>query len=250
MSVHFWLNSGNSFQQKRRSFFAFFVEKQVFSQKTLEIVNKFVFLANAKTAGKNSKHLENLKKFISRYVSLSLEEAELINDFFEEIFLTKNQILLKEGDICRYIYFLREGKIRHFHIKENGEEKTCDFTFENSFLTDFQSFIQEKPSILHFIAISPCRLLRIRRDNLFRLYQICNKYDTFGRMMAEEIAQKATETAMSLATDKPEERYRKLLLKHPDLFQKVSQKYIANMLGISPESLSRIRKRIRDSEIS
>jgi CRP-like cAMP-binding protein len=194
--------------------------------------------------------LENLKKFINRFVNLSVEEADLLKDYFEEILLTKNHILLKEGDVCRYIYFLAEGKIRHFHIKENGEEKTCDFTFENSFLTDFQSFIQEKPSLLHFIAISPCRLFRIRRDNLFRLYQVCNKYDTFGRIMAEEIAQRATETAMSLATDKPEERYRKLLLKYPDLFQKVPQRYIANMLGISPESLSRIRKRIRDKEKS
>ena len=84
----------------------------------------------------------------------------------------------------------------------------------------------------------------IRKENLARLYKECNKYETFGRLMAEQVAQRATEIAMSLSSDKPEERFQNLIKKQPDLFQRVSQKYIANFLGISPESLSRIRSRI------
>ena len=84
----------------------------------------------------------------------------------------------------------------------------------------------------------------IRKQNLYKLYTECNKYETFGRLMAEQVAQRATEIAMSLSSDKPEERFQNLIKKQPDLFQRIPQKYIANFLGISPESLSRIRSRI------
>jgi CRP-like cAMP-binding protein len=84
-------------------------------------------------------------------------------------------------------------------------------------------------------------LLKERTTNL---YQECSKYETFGRMMAEQVAMRATNIAISLSSDKPEERFQNLLKKQPDLFQRVPQKYIANFLGVSPESLSRIRNRI------
>ena len=84
----------------------------------------------------------------------------------------------------------------------------------------------------------------IRKENLFKLYSECNKYETFGRLMAEGVAQRATEIAMSLSSEKPEQRFRNLIKSQPNLFQRVPQKYIANFLGISPESLSRIRNRI------
>ena len=93
-------------------------------------------------------------------------------------------------------------------------------------------------------AIEDTSAFTITRKNLYALYEQCGKYETFGRLMAEQVAQRATDIAMSLSSDKPEERYLKLIDKQPDLFQRVPQKYIANFLGISPESLSRIRKRI------
>ncbi len=84
----------------------------------------------------------------------------------------------------------------------------------------------------------------IRKQNLYKLYRECNRYETFGRIMAEQVAQRAPEIAMSLSSEKPEERFQNLLKKQPDLFQRVPQKHIANFLGISPESLSRVRNRI------
>jgi CRP-like cAMP-binding protein len=84
----------------------------------------------------------------------------------------------------------------------------------------------------------------IRKENLYKLYTECNKYETFGRLMAEQVALRATEIAMSLSSDKPEERFQNLIKKQSDIFQRIPQKYIANFLGVSPESLSRIRSRI------
>ena len=99
-------------------------------------------------------------------------------------------------------------------------------------------------------AMEPTTIFVISRDNLFKLYAECPKYETFGRVMAENVAQRATDIAMSLSSDKPEERFNQLLDKRIDLFQRVPQKYIANFLGISPESLSRIRKRVLQKQKS
>lgn len=88
------------------------------------------------------------------------------------------------------------------------------------------------------------RIYTVQKGNLIKLYQECPKYETFGRIMVEQIANRATKIAISLSSDTPEERYLNLINNEPDLFQRIPQKHIANFIGISPESLSRIRSRI------
>jgi CRP-like cAMP-binding protein len=184
-----------------------------------------------------------LKAYCKQTVSLSAEELDLIDQYFEEKLLKKKEFLLQDGKVCNFIAFIANGSIRHFHIKD-GVERTCDMSFENSWVTDFQSFTNETLGKMNLQAMEDATIFLIKKQNLFKLYQKCNNYENFGRLMAEQVAQRATEIAMSLSSDKPEERFNNLLQKHPDLFQKVPQKYIASFLGISAESLSRIRKRI------
>ncbi len=184
-----------------------------------------------------------LKSFCNATIPLTEEELKFIDIYFECKALRKKEFLLQGGKICDFIAFIVDGTIRHFHIK-NGVEKTCDISFENSWVTDFQSFTFGTSSIMNLQAMEETTLFFIKKDNLYKLYKECPKYETFGRLMAEQVAQRATEIAMSLSSDKPEERFQNLLKKQPDLFQRVPQKFIANFLGVSPESLSRIRNRI------
>jgi CRP-like cAMP-binding protein len=186
---------------------------------------------------------DRLKKYCQQVVSLTDKELALIDTYFEERLVKKKDYLLQDGKVCNFIAFIAEGSIRHFHVKD-GVEKTCDVSFENSWVTDFQSFTYNTSSIMNLQAMEDTTMFLIRKENLYKLYTECNKYETFGRLMAEQVAQRATEIAMSLSSDKPEERFQNLIKKQPDLFQRVPQKYIANFLGISPESLSRIRSRI------
>ena len=187
--------------------------------------------------------LDKLKIYCNTFVPLTDEELSLIDKYFEYIKIKKKDFLLQDGKVCNFIGFIAKGTIRHFHIKE-GVEKTCDISFENSWVTDFQSFTHNTSCIMNLQAMDDTTVFIIRKENLYKLYGECSKYETFGRLMAEQVAQRATEIAMSLSSDKPEERFQNLLLKQPDLFQKIPQKYIANFLGVSPESLSRIQKRI------
>lgn len=187
--------------------------------------------------------LDRLKKYCKSIVPLTESELDLIDKYFEIKELKKKSFLLQDGKICNFIGFIADGTIRHFHIKD-GIEKTCDISFENAWVTDFQSFTHNTVCIMNLQAIEKTIVVIIKKENLYKLYVECNKYETFGRLMAEQVAQKATEIAMSLSSDKPEERFKKLLENQPNIFQRVPQKYIANFLGISPESLSRIQKRI------
>jgi CRP-like cAMP-binding protein len=186
---------------------------------------------------------EKLKAYCKQKVPLSNSELDLIDSHFEVKTLRKKEFLQQDNKVCNFIAFIAEGSIRHYHVKD-GIEKTCDISFENSWVTDFQSFTYETVSKMNLQAMEDTTVFIITRPNLFRLYKECPKYETFGRLMAEQVAQRATDIAMSLSSDKPEERFQKLIKTQPDLFQRVPQKYIANFLGISPESLSRIRNRI------
>ncbi len=186
---------------------------------------------------------DKLKAYCKAVVPLTADELALIDTHFEVKQLKKKEFLLQDGKICNFIGFIVDGTIRHFHVKD-GVEKTCDISFENSWTTDFQSFTHNTSGIMNLQALEHTTVLIIRKENLYKLYNECRKYETFGRLMAEQVAQRATEIAMSLSSEKPEERFENLMCKQPDLFQRVPQKYIANFLGISPESLSRIRNRI------
>jgi CRP-like cAMP-binding protein len=192
---------------------------------------------------------ENLKEFCQKLIPFSEKELDLIDVYFEQKNLKKKEFLLKDDTICNFIAFISKGSIRHFHVK-NGDEKTCDISFEKMWVTDFQSFTHNNISIMNLQAMEDTTFFLIRKPNLYKLYQECPIYETFGRLMAENVAQRATEIAMSLSSEKPEERFQNLLKKQPDLFQRIPQKYIANFLGISPESLSRIQKRIYENQKS
>lgn len=192
---------------------------------------------------------EKLKIYCKSIITLTDEELNLIDKYFEYRAVKKKDFLLQDGKVCDFIGFVEKGTIRHFHIKA-GVEKTCDISFENAWVTDFQSFNYGTICIMNLQAMEDTTVFIISKQKKLELYKQCNKYETFGRIMAEQVAVRATEIAMSLSSEKPEERFRNLLQKQPDLFQRVPQKYIANFLGISPESLSRIQKRIHSKQKS
>ena len=155
---------------------------------------------------------ERLKIYCKTRVPLTDEELKLIDTYFEVKQLKKKDFLLQDGKICNFIGFIAEGTVRHFHIKE-GVEKTCDISFENSWVTDFQSFTHDTSCIMNLQAMEDTTVFVIRKEGLYKLYTECNKYETFGRLMAEQVAQRATEIAMSLSSDKPEERFQNLIKK-------------------------------------
>lgn len=186
---------------------------------------------------------EQLKAFCSQTIPLTGQELRLIDDYFEVQHLKKKDLLLREQTYCNFIAFVATGSVRHFHVKD-GVEKTCDISFEGAWVTDFAAFNSGELCRMNLQAMEDTTVFPIRKPQLEALYRACGRYETFGRIMTERVAERATEIAMSLSSEKPKERFQRIISERPDLFQRVPQKYIANFLGISPESLSRIRNRL------
>ena len=186
--------------------------------------------------------IDNLLNYCSNFIQLTELDKEAIELNFKPIKLKRKDFLLKDGMVCDFVAFLNSGVIRHYHIKD-GNEITCDITLHNNFITDFKSLTQNISTNYYFQILKDAELFIIKKNDLFRLYTEYRNIESFGRIMAEQVAQRTIDIAMSLSSEKPEERVEKLIKQRPDLFQEVPQRYLANLLGISPESLSRIRAR-------
>ena len=191
---------------------------------------------------------DSLKRHFQQVLPFTEEELSAVDQYFTEHIFAKKAMLLEAPHPCKYLFFIVKGCVRHFQTKDDGNEKTCDISLENQWTTAFMSFNSGCPSNLSLQALEETIVYRIGKEDLISLYAKHHNFETFGRLMAEQILQRATDTAMYLAADKPEERFQHLLRSRPELFLRVPQKYIANLLGISPESLSRLQKRMHSKK--
>ncbi|AEI51662.1 Crp/Fnr family transcriptional regulator [Runella slithyformis] len=186
---------------------------------------------------------DSVRTDIQRYIVLS--EAEL--DFFCSKLILKQlkrrEYVFREGQVCTSVVFIRKGCLRYFYLTD-GEEQTGQFFFENAWYTDYESFLSEKPTQQFIQALEPTEVFLLPKTALYQLYENNPKFERFGRVMAENAYLGSRKNNVSYLTLSPEERYLKLVEERPKLIERVSLKYIASYLGIQPESLSRIRKRI------
>jgi CRP/FNR family transcriptional regulator, anaerobic regulatory protein len=161
--------------------------------------------------------------------------------------IKKKEFLLKEGQVCNKITFINNGCFRLFY-NVDGNENTIQFFFENSFHTDYNSFLTGEPTIETLQALEPCEVLQFKKSDLYNLYETNPIFERIGRILAEAAFLSVTKLNKMLTNEEPEQRYLSLLNQRPELVNRIPQHYIASYLGIKPESLSRIRKRIFTSK--
>jgi CRP-like cAMP-binding protein len=152
-------------------------------------------------------------------------------------------MLLQKGQTDNYLSFLKSGLIRFFVLKD-AKESTFDFIFPNSFYCHYDSFYNRKQTHFSSETLTDCEIFRIHFDDLTSLFKTCEYAKDLSRIAVEKLLEKKVKRELSLLTDSPKERYLKLLQEQPKLLQNIPQKYLATYLGIVPETLSRIRKRI------
>lgn len=187
---------------------------------------------------------EPLRNYIEKFAPLSNEDWQLLLPHLSKRILKKNTLFTKEGKVCKEIGFVVEGNMRHYYTN-NGEEKTTYFYFENSFVADYISCITGKPGSLNVEAMTETTLIVFPYIALKEIYNQSHAWERFGRLMAEYLATGLEERMTGLLMLSPEERYHQLLQSNKQkILERVPQQYIANYLGITPVSLSRIRNRI------
>lgn len=192
----------------------------------------------------NESWLFQLRNAINRFVKLDDTDWELLLPCLSERHLQKHEFFAREGKTSNDIGFLLEGSMRHFYIKD-GEEKTTYFYFEGHFVSAYISCITQTPSKLTIEALSDTSLLVFRYSDLQKLYGLSHKWERFGRLIAEYLAIGLEERMTGLLMLSPEERYLQLLKGNKQkIIERIPQHYVSSYLGVTPVSLSRIRKRL------
>lgn len=187
-------------------------------------------------------HTELIKSSINSIVLLNNAEWDILNNFIEEKTINKNNFFLKEGEICSSVAFINNGSLIYYKSLENGTETTTDFAFTGDWVTDNRSRLNNSPSLINIKAIKDTNLLVISGHNLLKCYNQIPKLEKLGRILIEQAFIKIAQQSIDLQTLSASDRYNKMLHEYPEIFKKVPLYHIANYLGISPKSLSRIRK--------
>ncbi len=180
---------------------------------------------------------------LSKYRPLTEQEIQLIYDNLSTAQFRKGDFLLREGEISSSFYFNLQGCIRLFY-NVDGEEKTAFFYTEGSFISSYESFVQQKPARHALQAIEDSEVVVLSWEASNRLLSAAPTFDFLARMIMEEELALYQNLLASYVTQKPEQRYLSFVKENADLIQRIPQYYIATYLGVNAETLSRIRKRI------
>jgi CRP-like cAMP-binding protein len=189
--------------------------------------------------------LQKLRKMFSQYVQIPEKEWQAVKPFVQLVKIKKGDYFIKEGQVCRQLGFLNEGLLRVYYTAD-GKEITSYFNsgHRNPIVSAFYSFLSTQPSLENIHALEDSELIVIDYENLEELYEQNPLFQKLGRLMAEQNYLASVLRIYSLQNKPALERYEDLLRKYKHVIQHIPQHYIASYLGITPESLSRIRSGI------
>ncbi len=184
---------------------------------------------------------DRLLKNISRFITLTPEEEQHFTSILKLKKLKKKQYLLQEGDVSRHQYFVEKGCLRTYTVDEKGQEHIIQFAIEDWWTGDMYSFLTQTPARYTIDAIEDAELLCIEKNALEELYIKVPKFERFFRHLLQNAFVALQERIVANLSQLADERYCTFINKYPDMEKRLPLKQIASYLGITPESLSRIR---------
>lgn len=187
--------------------------------------------------GKLIQHLQSFHHF-------NADEIALIKDCFEPVEYPKNTIIEEKGNVPAHLYYIVSGYLRLFHTDEKGNEITTHINCPPGFFTSYFHFINQTKSDENVECITDCKLLRITKENLHRLTLESSAMKDFSISVFHQSITYNENRSKELSTLNAEQRYLQLLKNYPEIIQFVPVQYIASFLGMKPESLSRIRRKL------
>lgn len=181
---------------------------------------------------------------LSKRVSLTDQERDFIQSHLSLKKIRRRQYLLQDEELCRYICFVEKGMLRSYTVDSQGNEHIMQFAPEGWFISDLYSFLTDEPSSYNIDALEESELVLISRSAHQQLLEKSPKYLTFSHMLITN-AYIAMQKRLNAINDQTsEERYTRFIQKFPEITNRVPQHMIASYLGLTPETLSRVRKRI------
>ena len=181
-------------------------------------------------------------------MNFSEEEQEQIKSHLAVKRIRKKQYLLQAGDVCKVTAFVEKGALRSYTVDENGVEHITQFAIEGWFISDLYSMFSGEPSTLNIDAIEDSELVLISKASNEELLRSIPKFETFQREMITNAYIALQRRLSAIPTMSIDERYLTFMKQYPEIAQKVPQHMIASYLGLTPETLSRVRRRIAESK--
>jgi len=183
---------------------------------------------------------------LKQVYKLSDKELMKVIQLFETVHVKKNEHLYRPGEIVRHVYFVEKGCLRQYYINNNGEDRTIYFKIENGWCSELVSFLDNKPTELCVQALEDSTLQAINQKNwVYAISQI--QSFTLGFIRAQQDTNYMLKKRLAEATvETPEEKYLRFLQEEPHLLQRIPLYQIAAYLAMTPETLSRIRKKIAE----
>lgn len=187
---------------------------------------------------------EKLLQYIGSGHHFSQKEIEMVKEYFEPVSFSKNTVIEAAGKVPDYLYYIVSGYLRLFYMDQNGNEVTTHINCPPGFFTSYSHFISRTVSEHNVECITACELLRITKKDLDYLVNESQGMKDFSISVFQQSIAYNENRSRELSALNAEERYLKLLKDYPEIIQHVPIQYIASFLGMKPESLSRIRRKI------
>ncbi len=189
--------------------------------------------------------IDTLQHLLAHLAGVSPAGASPLLDLTRQVSIDANDIYIRKGENNRKVAFIEQGIIRAYGIKDNGEESTLFLRWEGHILASHDCIIDRKPSRFIYRALEPVTLWEINYDLLETILKDHPEYEPLRNFFLLGMLSDSLKNIESFVMKSPQERYLSLIEERFDLVNRVPDKYIASMLGITPVSLSRIRKRIK-----
>jgi CRP-like cAMP-binding protein len=185
----------------------------------------------------------NIAEYATSIVKLSPTLEQEVGRLLKKEELPKKHLLHDEGQICQRIYFVEKGLVRAFYYKDDGKDITDWFAPENSFITAVDSFFQQKPSRYFLELLEDSVLYSLTYTELESLYNTDPQLERLGRLILLEVFGKSVNRTIALQFQTAQERYQSFAQTYPTLLQRAPLGHIASFLGVTQETLSRVRAR-------
>lgn len=187
--------------------------------------------------------MEQIRKYFDKTFKMTDRDWKIFSSMLIKQEFSKKHALLEAGQIENNLSFIETGIIR-FYIPKEDNDLTFAFVLNNSFVSGYDSFLTQTPSTYYVETLTKTTLWRLTYNDLQEIYNETEIGNTIGRKASEDLFMKKSKRELSLLNETAEQRYLNLFTEQPDLLQHIPLKYIASYIGVTPQALSRIRKRI------
>jgi CRP-like cAMP-binding protein len=187
-----------------------------------------------------------LHQKITEIVALSDDEFDLLKSLFVPKKMRKRQYLLQEGDVCKYQAFVEKGILRSYTVDDKGAEHVLQFATEGWWIADLSSYLTGEPSSFHIDAIEDAELLLISKASWNEALEKIPQLERYFRILIQNHLIATQKRLMQSLSDTAEAKYLRYINLYPDCLQRIPQHMIASYLGVTRETLSRLRRQLAD----